>query len=190
MYSMVMLMALGNGIELPDCHRRRHGCMGGSYGGYAGAGCMGGYGGCSGGGYGGGYAPSYGCGGGYAPAYGCGGGYAAPPDGRRPRDADMKEAEEESSIQAKVQELAPARLVVRLPADARLVVNGKTSQSMKPVRTFVTPPLAAGRAYTFTLNAQVSRDGEEYTATRKVSVRAGQRSEVAFTLTEDSVAQR
>ncbi len=98
MYSLVLMMALGNGsaapafdgiVDRPDTQayanhshnlyrHKRHGCCGGGCSGRCHGGCHGGYSsccGCWGGGYGchGGYA-SYGCHGGYA-SYGCTGGY-------------------------------------------------------------------------------------------------------------------
>jgi uncharacterized protein (TIGR03000 family) len=68
MYSMVLMVALSGGAEVPDWGRGGcHGCYGGCFGG-----CYGGcYGGCWGGCYGGG-CYGYGCWGG---CYGCYGGY-------------------------------------------------------------------------------------------------------------------
>jgi uncharacterized protein (TIGR03000 family) len=91
MYSVVLLMAMASGGDLPACHKGgctgggctgSYGCSGG-YGGCTGySSCSGGYGGCCGGGgghhfLGGGHHHSSGgcCGGGYAYSGCCGGGY-------------------------------------------------------------------------------------------------------------------
>lgn len=94
MYSLVLMVSLSGGADLPawqdapgrasipgqnvhELNRRRGGCHG-----CRGGGCSGGcYGGCYGGGYGC-YGSGYGCcGGGYG-GYGCGGGYYGAPGGR------------------------------------------------------------------------------------------------------------
>jgi uncharacterized protein (TIGR03000 family) len=73
---------------------------------------------------------------------------------------------------------APATVVVRLPADARLTFNGEPTRSTGATRTFLSPPLEAGRTYGYTLEAEVTQDGRKMTVTRQVSVRAGQDREV------------
>jgi uncharacterized protein (TIGR03000 family) len=75
---------------------------------------------------------------------------------------------------------APARIVVRLPADAKLTVDGTVTRSTDGVRSFVSPPLQAGKDYQYTLRAEVTRDGKTVERTRDVNVRAGQTSEVNF----------
>jgi uncharacterized protein (TIGR03000 family) len=75
---------------------------------------------------------------------------------------------------------APATLVVRLPADAKLTVDGSATRSTDSVRAFVSPPLQPGKDYHYTLRAEVTRDGKKVERTRDVSVRAGQTSEVNF----------
>jgi uncharacterized protein (TIGR03000 family) len=75
---------------------------------------------------------------------------------------------------------APATILVRLPSDARLTVDGTATRSTDSVRTFVSPPLQAGKDYQYTLRAEVTRDGKTVERTRDVNVRAGQTSEVNF----------
>jgi uncharacterized protein (TIGR03000 family) len=77
----------------------------------------------------------------------------------------------------------PARLVVQLPADAKLFVDDRTTSSGSAERTFVTPALEPGYVYTYTLRAEVVRDGEKYVETQKVAVTAGGVSQLAFTET-------
>jgi uncharacterized protein (TIGR03000 family) len=173
-------------------------CCGGSYGG----GCCGCYGGCYGGGYCGGC-----CGGGYGGYYGGrgGGSYGAMPYdggygytwggapsyyegpmypgsttypsgyvyGRQLEGGGYYEA---SGIDT------PATIVVRLPADAKLTVDGSATRSTDGVRTFVSPPQQPGKEYQYTLRAELTRDGKKVERTRDVNVRAGQTSEVNFDL--------
>jgi uncharacterized protein (TIGR03000 family) len=77
---------------------------------------------------------------------------------------------------------APATIVVRLPADARLMIDGAPTSSTQDVRRFVSPPLQPGKEYQYTLKAEVTRDGKKVEHSRDVTVRAGQPSEVTFDL--------
>jgi uncharacterized protein (TIGR03000 family) len=157
------------------------GCYGG--GGYGGGGYGGGcYGGCCGGraygSMGGGYYGAMSYDGGYGPSwygtptyygsttYSGGYVYGRPFEGGGYYDVSGLDA--------------PATIVVRLPADAKLTVDGSATRSTDSVRTFVSPPLQAGKDYQYTLRAEVMRDGKTVERTRDVSVRAGQTSEVSF----------
>jgi uncharacterized protein (TIGR03000 family) len=85
---------------------------------------------------------------------------------------------------------APAMIVVRLPAEAKLTVDGSATQSTDRVRTFVSPPLQPGTDYHYTLRAEVTRDGKTVERTRDVNVRAGQTSEVNFDFDASSPQSR
>ncbi len=58
-----------------------------------------------------------------------------------------------------------ARVTVKLPADARLYVDGVPCPLTSATRSFDTPELDAGRSYYYTLKAEVVRDGETHAAT-------------------------
>jgi uncharacterized protein (TIGR03000 family) len=77
----------------------------------------------------------------------------------------------------------PARLVVQLPADAQLFVDEQSTTSRSAERAFVTPALEPGYVYTYTLRAEIVRDGQKYVETQKVAVTAGGVSQLAFTET-------
>jgi uncharacterized protein (TIGR03000 family) len=47
-------------------------------------------------------------------------------------------------------------------------------------RTFTTPPLEVGRAYYYTLKAEVRRDGETRSSNRRIDVEAGKELTVEF----------
>jgi uncharacterized protein (TIGR03000 family) len=76
----------------------------------------------------------------------------------------------------------PAAVLVSLPADARLTVDGQATTSTTALRRFVTPPLPAGKEFEYTFRAEVVRGDVTYAMTRKVTVRAGQQTDVRLDL--------
>lgn len=206
MYSMVLLAALTTTVDTPDRGGRRGGgccgCYGGGYGG-----CYGGYGGgCYGGGWGGGYGGCYGggyggCYGGYAMGgWGGGyGGYAFAPsvgmsyaptyaslptmngtpiaslDGTQPYQSFYAGAGGQADLGDR------ARLVVRVPDNARVTVDGEPTQSTGATRTFISPSLKPDQTYHYTVKATMNNaDGEPITRTQNVQVWAGKTSEATF----------
>jgi len=75
---------------------------------------------------------------------------------------------------------APSRVTVRLPEDARLSVDGVACPLTSTVRTFDTPALQPGKAYHYTLKAEVVRDGKTRTESKQVVLGAGKDVEVEF----------
>jgi uncharacterized protein (TIGR03000 family) len=75
---------------------------------------------------------------------------------------------------------APARVIVKLPEDARLFVDSAACPLTSTRRAFQTPELPPGKDYVYTIKAEVSRDGRTVTASKRVTVRAGQDSVVDF----------
>lgn len=153
--------------------RRSHGCHGGC------SGCYGG--GCSG------YTASCGCCGSamscYGGGMGCygGGGYmtapmapTAPPANVPPPKTGMLSG--------------PATIVVSLPADATLKVDGAATKATTAVRTFATPTLDAGQSYHYTLTAEVVRDGKTLTTAQEITVRAGELTQVDLPATAFGLA--
>src|SRR2546426_118647 len=101
--------------------------------GCAGGGCHGGYG-CAGGG----------CHG------GCEGGYPVPP----PKTGDPK------VMPKKTEGPSPATIIVSLPANARLLIDGNSTSSTSARRIFTSPTLQPGADYVYTLRAEIIRDGQ------------------------------
>jgi uncharacterized protein (TIGR03000 family) len=181
MYSVVLLMALSGSADVPDCHR--HSCTGGSCGGYVVASC----GGCTGGGHhharhhrdhschgctgGGCTGMAYygGCCGSAPVYYGCTGGVMYPPP---PKDKEkIKDLPKEKKDKEK--EETSATIVVSLPADAQLTIDGAATTSTSTVRTFVTPELTPAKEFVYNLTAKIVRGGETLTVTETVTVKAG-----------------
>jgi len=207
MYSAVLMLALTAGSETADFGRRgcnscnsgcytscsvsygcssySSGCCGTARRGHRGHGCnsyCSGYSGCSGyygcsSSYG---CSSYGCSG----SYGCGGVIVNPgvvvPKTMPKQGEKIEGPKKEAAVNA------PATIVVSLPADARLIVDGSATTSTSSVRTLVTPVLANGSTYVYTMQAQFGGQ----TQTQQVTVRSGETSNVQFSFSTTGVASR
>jgi uncharacterized protein (TIGR03000 family) len=175
---------------------------GGCHGGYMGGGSA-----CSGGGYGGAYGPGYSTPGrpgtlpmprergyddrGRAYEEGARGEQQQRYDeqGRPERRKEQKtperkqprnEQEEETPPREQTGRPAPATIVVRLPADAKLSIEGQATKSTSELRTFTSPPIQPGKDFEYTLKAEVNRGGRAQSTTTKVTVRAGQETFVTL----------
>ena len=192
MYSVVLMVAMTTGTETPDCHR--HGCCGGSSG-YSG--CYGSSYGCYGSSYGGCYGSSYGCygssyggcygssyGGCYGSSYGgCYGGtpykgtpVMSMPPGTKPETVTKPPKPDEAMIPA------PARIIVSLPADAKLSFDGVPTASTSAERVFISPELKPNQDYRYTLRAEMVRDGRSQSVEQTVLVRAGRQVHVTLSV--------
>lgn len=204
MYSLVLMMALSGSAETPaglfnhgcsgchgcsgscsgsctgssccggsSCHGSKHGCHGGGLFSRK-HGCHGGCHGCNGSSCCGGYAA--GCCGGHAAGCtgGCGG--AVAPPAKAPEKVVPPEEKKGAAI------AAPATLVVTLPADAKLTIDGNATRSTEATRTFVTPALETGKEYSYTLKAEVVRDGQTFSTEQRITVRAGAESRINLTV--------
>jgi len=87
--------------------------------------------------------------------------------------------------------VASARVSVRLPADARLFVDGVPCPLKSSTREFDTPKLEPGRRYSYTLKAELVRDGQTLTEEKQVILQAGRKVNVNFDrLNAESAASR
>lgn len=186
MYSMVLMAALTTGADMPDWGRRGWGCCG-CYGGYG----WGGYGGYGWGGYGGGWGgygwAGYGGYGGWGGWGGWGGYGSAPVIPSYPPTVIVSNTVPSSSATNRSLYYDPASstsgmrratIIVHLPADATLIVDGKPTQATSAVRRFVTPPLEPDQGYHYQFKVERQRDGQTTTTTRRVDVRAGETRQV------------
>ena len=67
-----------------------------------------------------------------------------------------------------------------VPAGAELWIQGVKMQETGMNRRFETPPVSPGQEYTYTLKAEVTRNGEVFAETREVKLRAGAKVNVDF----------
>ena len=202
MYSVVLLMAVTTGGEAPEARGCRGGCRassGGCYVSCGGGGCArparrakgckstcGGcysYSGCySYGGYSACHAYSApatysGCHTYSAPMVtypGCTGGTVVPST-----DKDKKAIEPGKNE-------TTARITVTVPEGATVKIDGESTASTSPIRTFESPVLAKGKTYSYTFVAEYQQSGRPVTVEKKVSFQAG--SEVQLDLTKAGTA--
>jgi uncharacterized protein (TIGR03000 family) len=85
---------------------------------------------------------------------------------------------------------APATIVVSLPNEAKLMIDGVATTSTSARRVFVSPELNPGQDYHYNLKVEFVQDGKKVELTKKVTVSAGNESTVSFEATEPSVASR
>jgi uncharacterized protein (TIGR03000 family) len=85
-----------------------------------------------------------------------------------------------SDLAAPAAKAAPARVTVELPADARLFIDDVACPLTSATRSFETPRLEPGQKYTYTLRAEVVRDGKTVSKLRKVEMQAGSKVNVKF----------
>jgi uncharacterized protein (TIGR03000 family) len=84
-----------------------------------------------------------------------------------------------------------AKLIVELPADAKLYVDDRAIKNGANPRTFHTPELEPGQLYYYELRVEVMRDGKPVTESKRVIVKAGEVIRANFPRTEsESVAAR
>jgi uncharacterized protein (TIGR03000 family) len=76
----------------------------------------------------------------------------------------------------------PATIVVHLPVDARLTVDGEPIRFGGSVRQFESPPLSVGKTYSYMVVGTVIRDGRAVTARKEIDVRADEVTEVTLNL--------
>jgi uncharacterized protein (TIGR03000 family) len=73
----------------------------------------------------------------------------------------------------KTTSLTPAQIIVEVPADAQLYIDGQLMTKTSERRVFNTVPLEEGQTYFYDLRAQVVRDGNKREETKRVIFRAG-----------------
>lgn len=186
MYSVALMMALTTTPATPDCcggHGGGCGCYGGGYGGgycgcgyqsYCGCGYQQSYCGCCS------YSPCYSysycgcCGYGQANGKGQAAGKGQAPEGKgqTPKGGSGDDDDDASLRNGR------AIIKVKLPADAKLFVDSSATKQTSNVRKFRTPALKAGKKYSYTLTAEIVRDGQKVTTTKEVSVSRGHESEI------------
>jgi uncharacterized protein (TIGR03000 family) len=74
----------------------------------------------------------------------------------------------------------PAKLIVKVPANTRLTIEGAPTTSTARERTFVSPKLVPGQAYYYTIEATYVKGGRSVVVKRQVEVRAGKTTQVTL----------
>lgn len=74
-----------------------------------------------------------------------------------------------------------ATLRIRLPAGARLLVDGQETKQTGRIRLFTSPPLKAEKNYSYTLQWEFVEDGKAFKGEKTVRFRAGENVEVDLT---------
>ena len=77
-------------------------------------------------------------------------------------------------------ESSPATIIVTLPADAKLMIDDFATTSTSATRVFVTPALAPEKEFSYTLKAEITRNGKTEVQTEKVTVRAGRETPITM----------
>lgn len=94
-------------------------------------------------------------------------------DAKEPPKEGKKPGEDEVSR-------STGRVIVRLPAEAKLFVDGVACPLTSATRSFNTPTLEQGRQYYYTLRVEVTRNGEVQSDSKRVIVQAGREATVDF----------
>lgn len=82
-----------------------------------------------------------------------------------------------------------ARLTISVPADARVMINGRPTESTGAHREYISHGLVSGLTYKYEVCAQVTRNGKTLEETKVVILTAGANEGVAFRFQAKSEAQ-
>jgi len=96
-------------------------------------------------------------------------------------DKDGKAAPDDGDTQQVSLTPDRARLIVTLPADAKLFVDNRAMQTLSERRVFHSPRLDPGQLYVYNLRAEVVRGGRTLTREQRVVVRGGSVTRASFT---------
>jgi uncharacterized protein (TIGR03000 family) len=73
-----------------------------------------------------------------------------------------------------------ALIVVSLPADAKLTIDGEATTSTSDQRVFVSPSLPTGQEFHYTLKAEIVVNGKTQVVSEVVAVRSGEETRVTL----------
>jgi uncharacterized protein (TIGR03000 family) len=72
------------------------------------------------------------------------------------------------------------RVNVSVPANAQITFDGAKTMQTGAIRAFVSPPVAPGRDYIYSVTAKWQQGGKEVTRTQRITVHAGDVIHVSF----------
>jgi uncharacterized protein (TIGR03000 family) len=73
-----------------------------------------------------------------------------------------------------------ARLIVDVPAEAKLFIDDQLMKTPSARRVFNTPALDPDQTYYYIIRAELTRKGKEYAKTTRVLLRAGETARASF----------
>jgi uncharacterized protein (TIGR03000 family) len=76
------------------------------------------------------------------------------------------------------QEAREAKVIVKVPADAKLFFNDHLTRQTGEIREFTTPALEPGKPFTYEIRLEVVRQGQARSRMERVTVRAGETTRV------------
>jgi uncharacterized protein (TIGR03000 family) len=79
---------------------------------------------------------------------------------------------------------------VTLQADAKLTVDGVTTNSRTSMRVFTSPDLPAGEDFYYTVRGEIIRDVQTITVKKRVLVRAREETRVALEFPAATIASK
>jgi uncharacterized protein (TIGR03000 family) len=109
-------------------------------------------------------------------------------DEKREKGKDEKREKGKDEKREKEKEPKEAKLVVELPADARLFIDGMEMKSGTVKRGIVTPPLDPGQTYHYQVKAVLVRNGFNISETQTVRLIPGELVTTRFTNLESRAA--
>jgi uncharacterized protein (TIGR03000 family) len=102
---------------------------------------------------------------------------AAPADAPPAKKGGAAKTTDERSTRAPV---GGTLLTVRVPADAKVYINGNLTQTAGTQRRYVSMGLEQGRRYTYEVRAVLQRDGQQLADTKSVQVGSGDTAVMSF----------
>lgn len=94
---------------------------------------------------------------------------------------DIKDKKDEKKEKKDLSLGDKALLLIDLPADAKLYVDGQQMKSGKARAAIITPALDPDRTYAYQVRVELVRDGQTLTETQRIVLRPGHRSHARFT---------
>jgi uncharacterized protein (TIGR03000 family) len=98
---------------------------------------------------------------------------------KAPKELELPKVEPKVT-EKKVMAPAKATIIVSVPASTKLIVDGVATQATSAVRTFETPELAMNQTYFYNFTAEINQDGQIFSTSQKVAVKAGEVTNVVL----------
>ena len=100
--------------------------------------------------------------------------------------------DETADVQENIASTEPltTKLVVNVPADAKVFLAGNQTKQVGEVREFTTNKLAAGDGWNdYTVRAEIEQDGQTLVKEQLVSIQAGESKEISFDFADSAIEE-